>query len=71
MAHVWGSQTGIPVKDPADQTSPMGLAFEWVGRILASVATWRRGALQARRLREGEVGKHEEGADQRVGGTLE
>ena len=26
------------VKDPSDQPSPIGLAFEWVGRILAIVA---------------------------------
>ena len=26
------------MKDPSDQPSPIGLAFEWVGRILAVVA---------------------------------
>jgi hypothetical protein len=28
---------GCPVKDPSDQPSPIGLAFEWVGRIFAVV----------------------------------
>jgi hypothetical protein len=28
---------GCSVKDPSDQQSPIGAAFEWVGRILAVV----------------------------------